>query len=58
MNSEKVIMVTSIVVEGSTYLDLDETFEIERDLETSKSDYYIGTGFLIAGLFVYLRKRI
>ena len=58
LNTEKDIIVTSIVVEGSTYLDLDETLEMERNLTTSKSDYFIGTGFLIAGLFVYLRKRI
>ncbi|ALJ00697.1 hypothetical protein [Rufibacter tibetensis] len=57
LDSKKNIQVTSIEVEGNTYLDKNKVLEIERDIASSKDDYFIGAGFLIAGLFGYLRKR-
>lgn len=58
LNLEENVFVTSIVVEGSTYLDSQEVLERERKLATSNADYYIGTGCLMAGLFVYFRRRL
>ena len=57
LDSEKNIQVTSVEVEGNTYLDKNEVLEIEKDIASFNEDYFIGVGFLIAGLFGYLRKR-
>lgn len=50
--------VTSIESEGTIYLDKNEVLRIERKSSSSNSDYYIGTMFLVVGLFVYLRWRL
>jgi hypothetical protein len=50
--------VTSIESEGTIYLDKAEVLKIENKLATSNADYYIGTMFLVGGLFIYFRKRL
>ena len=50
--------VTSIESKGTIYLDKDEVLKIERKLAASNADYFIGTGFLIAGLFAYFKRRL
>ncbi|GAA4425328.1 hypothetical protein GCM10023188_06160 [Pontibacter saemangeumensis] len=57
LDSEKNIHVTSVEVEGKTYLDKNRVLEIEKKIASSNEDYFIGAGFLIIGLFGYLRKR-
>jgi hypothetical protein len=50
-------LVTSIESKGAVYLDKAEVLKIERKLATSNADYYIGTMFLVGGLFVYFKRR-
>lgn len=50
--------VTSIESDGTIYLDKDEVLKIERKSASSNADYYIGTMYLVVGLFVYFRWRL
>jgi hypothetical protein len=52
------VVVTSIESQGQIYLNKNETLGIEKELAKSNTDYYIGTGLLIAGLFAYFRRRL
>lgn len=58
LNSDEKVFVTSIEIEGRTYLNKNIVLEIEKDLATSIADYFIGSVYLIAGLFVYFRRRL
>jgi hypothetical protein len=50
--------VTSIESKGTVYLDKDEVLKIETKLAASNADYYIGTMFLVGGLFIYFKRRL
>jgi hypothetical protein len=52
------VLVTSIEKQGKIYLNKNEVLEIENDLATSKSDYYLGTMYFVAGLFLYFKRRL
>jgi len=58
LNSADNVFVTSIQINRRTYLNKNETLDIERHLATSNADYYIGTMYLVVGLFVYFRRRL
>jgi len=51
------VSVTSIESGGRIYLKKNEVLEIEKELATSNSDYFIGTMYLAAGLVVFFRRR-
>ncbi len=57
LNSGENVFVTSVKVKRLTYLSKDKTLEIENELATSYSDFFLAGGFLIVGLVVYIRKR-
>jgi hypothetical protein len=50
--------VTSIESKGIIYLDKDEVLKLERESAASNVDYYIGTMYFVAGLFLYFRWRL
>lgn len=58
LNSGNKVLVTSIEKQGKIYLNKNEVLEIENDLATSKSDYYLGTMYFVAGLFLYFKRRL
>ncbi|AHM59256.1 hypothetical protein D770_04945 [Flammeovirgaceae bacterium 311] len=58
LNSEKNIVVTSIVAEGNTYLDINEVLEIEKRNASSKSEYILSAVILVAGLFGFFREKL
>lgn len=57
LDSPDNVFVTSIESAGRIYLNKDEVLKIEQGLAASKSDYFIGTMHLAAGMFVYFRGR-
>ena len=58
INSNEDVFLTSVSVNGFTYLDKNEILVIEDKLSKSNSDYYIGLMYLVAGLIVFIRHRI
>ena len=57
LNSEKNIIITSLVIEGSTYLNVNEILKIEKKSATSNTEYYFGIASMIAGILGYLREK-
>ena len=58
INSTEDVFLTSIRVNGFTYLNKNEVLKIEDELSNSNSDFYIGLMYLAMGLIVFIRHRI
>jgi hypothetical protein len=58
INSTKDVLLTSVRVNGYTYLDKNDVLKIENTTFNSNSEFFIGLIFLGTGLIVYIRHRI
>lgn len=58
INSNEDIFLTSLRINGFTYLNKNEVLKIEDKLSKSNSDFYIGLMYLVAGLIVFIRYRL
>tara|TARA_B110000093_G_scaffold176796_1_gene212771 strand:+ start:610 stop:1140 length:531 start_codon:yes stop_codon:yes gene_type:complete len=58
INSTEDVFLTSVRVNGFTYLNKNAVLKIEDELSNSNSDFYIGLMYLAAGLFVFIRHRL
>lgn len=58
INSTEDVFVTSVIVNGFTYLNKNEVLKIEDELSNSNADFYIGLMYLAVGLIVFIRHRL
>ncbi len=58
INSNGDVFLTSVRVNGFTYLNKNDILKIEAKLSKSNSDYYIGLMYLATSLVVFVRHKI
>lgn len=58
INSTNDVFLTSVRVNGFTFLNKNDVLNIEDKLSASNSDFYLGLMYLVVGLIAFIRHRL